>query len=55
VDLKEGSIRLNPEDYETNEGRLAPLHQELPKMFKAMTGGLPGIPEFTRDGSLSLQ
>lgn len=50
VDLKEGFIRLNPEDCKTNEGRLVPLNQELSEMFKAMPRGLPGIPVFTRDG-----
>lgn len=37
VDLKEGFIRLRPEDTKTNEGRLVPLNHELVQMFKAMT------------------
>ncbi len=53
MDLKEGFIRLNPEDCKTNEGRLVPLNQELSEMFKAMARGLPGIPVFTCDGKSS--
>ena len=29
VDLKEGFIRLKPEDTKTNEGRHVPLHEDL--------------------------
>ena len=41
VDLKEGFIRLRPEDTKTTEGRLVPLNQELMEMFKAMPGACP--------------
>jgi integrase len=50
VDLKEGFIKLTPEDCKTNEGRLVPLAGELVEMFKAMPQGLPGVPVFLRDG-----
>ena len=50
VDLKEGFIKLTPEDCKTNEGRLVPLNQELLDMFKAMPRGLPVVPVFLRDG-----
>ena len=50
VDLKEGFIKLTPEDCKTNEGRLVPLAGELVEMFKAMPRGLPGVPVFLRDG-----
>jgi integrase len=50
VDLKEGFIRLRPEDTKTNEGRLIPLGQELIQMFKTMPRGLPGVKVFTRNG-----
>ncbi len=43
VDLKEGFIRLAPENTKTNEGRLVPLHRELVEMFKAMPRGLPAV------------
>jgi len=43
VDLKEGFIKLRPNDTETNEGRFVPLNRELVEMFKAMPRGLPGI------------
>ena len=42
VDLKEGFIKLDPEDCKTNEGRLVPLTRELVEMFKAMPQGLAG-------------
>ncbi|MBM4275699.1 MAG: site-specific integrase [Deltaproteobacteria bacterium] len=44
VDLKEGFIRLNPEDTKTNEARLVPLNQELIEMFKGMRVALGGVP-----------
>ena len=47
VDLKEGFIRLRPEDTKTNEARLVPLTRELAKMFKDMPRGLPGVKVFT--------
>jgi integrase len=50
VDLKEGFIRLHPEDTKTNEGRLVPLTGELVEMFKAMPRGLPGVNVFTFKG-----
>ena len=43
VDLKEGSIRLWPENIKTNEARLVPLTPELLEMLKAMPKGLPGV------------
>ncbi len=45
--MKEGFIRLRPEDSKTNEGRLVPLNRELVEMFKAMPRGLPGVRVFT--------
>jgi len=50
VDLREGFIKLEPEDTKTNEGRLVPLNGELVEMFKAMHRGLPGVTVFTRNG-----
>ncbi len=50
VDLKEGFIRLRPEDTKTTEGRLVPLNRELMEMFKAMPRGLPGVRVFTYEG-----
>jgi integrase len=50
VDLKEGIIRLSPEDTKTNQGRDIPLCPELIEMFRAMPQGLPGVPVFTRKG-----
>jgi integrase len=50
VDLKEGFIRLRPEDTKTNEGRLVPLNHKLVEMFWAMPRGLPGVPVFTYQG-----
>jgi integrase len=50
VDLKEGFIRLRPEDTKTQEKRLVPLSQEMIEMFKAMPRGLPGVKVFTRLG-----
>lgn len=41
VDLKEGFIKLLPEDTKTNEGRDVPLREELVGMFRAMRQGLP--------------
>ncbi len=40
VDLREGFIRLRPEDCKTNEGRLVPLNRELVEMFRALPRGL---------------
>jgi integrase len=50
VDLKEGFIRLRPEDTKTNEGRLVPLNREMVEMFKAMPWGLPGVRVFSYRG-----
>lgn len=50
VDLKEGFIRLRPEDTKTQEGRLIPLNRELIEMFKAMPKGFPMVRVFTREG-----
>jgi integrase len=50
VDLKEGFIKLAPEDTKTNERRLVPLNGELMEMFKAMPRGLPMTPVFTYQG-----
>ena len=44
VDLKEGFIRLEPEDTKTNEGRLVPLDEELVEMFKEMRTAMAGLP-----------
>jgi integrase len=44
VDLKEGFIRLSPEDTKTNEGRLIPLDEELLEMFGDMRAALAGLP-----------
>jgi integrase len=51
VDLKEGFIRLRPEDTKTTEGRPVPLNRELIEMFKAMPRGLPLTPVFTYKGN----
>jgi integrase len=51
VDLKEGFIRLRPEDTKTNEGRLIPLAVELIQMFKALPRGLPNVKVFNRSGT----
>lgn len=50
VDIKEGFIRLAPEDTKTNEGRLVPLNGELVEMFQEMPRGLPGVRVFTYQG-----
>jgi integrase len=44
VDLKEGFIRLRPEDTKTNERRDVPLSRELVEMLKDMRAALGGIP-----------
>jgi len=41
VDIKEGFIKLNPEDCKTNEGRLIPLTDGLVGTFKIMPRRLP--------------
>jgi integrase len=58
VDLKEGFIKLGPQDTKTNEARDVPLNRELIEMFKAMPCGLPGVrvfdmQEFPRGAFLS--
>jgi integrase len=50
VDLKEGFIKLRPEDTKTNEGRFVPLNRELIEMFQAMPRGLPGVRVFPYKG-----
>jgi len=50
LDLKEGFIKLVPENTKTNEGRLVPLNEELMEMFKEMPRGLPGVKVFTFQG-----
>lgn len=50
VDLKEGFIRLNPEDTKANEGRLVPVNRELVEMFQAMSRGLSGVRGFYYQG-----
>jgi integrase len=50
LDLKEGFIKLAPEDTKTNEGRLVPLNVEIIEMFKAMPRGLPMTPVFIYQG-----
>jgi len=50
VDLKEGFIKLRPEDTKTNDGRLVPLNGELMEMFRALPHGLPAVPVFTYKG-----
>lgn len=50
VDLREGFIKLRPEDTKTNEGRLVPLNGELREMFKKMPRNLPGARVFSRNG-----
>jgi len=44
VDLKEGFIRLRPEDTKTSEGRDVPLNQELSEMLKGLRATLGGVP-----------
>ncbi len=50
MDLKEGFIKLAPEDTKTNEGQLVPFNLELIEMFKAMPRGLPMTPVFIYQG-----
>jgi integrase len=50
VDLKEGFIRLGPEDTKTNEGRLVPFNGELREMFKELPRNLPAARVFNRYG-----
>lgn len=50
MDLKEGFVKLGPENTKTNEGRLVPLNRELREMFKAMPRGLAMTPGFTYHG-----
>jgi integrase len=47
IDLKEGFIKLRPEDTKTQEGRLVPLDREIMEMLQAMPRGLPNVPVFT--------
>ena len=50
LDLREGFIRLRPEDTKTSEGRLVPLNRELMEMLQAMPRGLPGVRVFSYQG-----
>jgi len=50
IDLKEGFIKLRPEDTKTKDGRLVPLNRELMEMFKAMPRGMPGVRVFPYKG-----
>jgi integrase len=50
VDLREGFIRLRPEDTKTKDGRLVPLNRELVDMLEAMPRGLPGVRVFSYQG-----
>jgi integrase len=50
VDLKEGFIKLTPEDCKTNEGRLVPLNSELLEIIKALPRGLPQLRVFLKNG-----
>jgi len=50
VDLKEGFIRLQPEDTKTNERRLVPFNGELREMFKELPRNLPAARVFNRNG-----
>jgi len=50
VDLREGFIRLQPEDTKTKEPRLVPLNREMAEMFQAVPRGLPGVRVFTFQG-----
>jgi integrase len=50
IDLREGFIRLKPEDCKTNEARLIPLNGALIEMFKSMPRGLPLVKVFTFKG-----
>lgn len=47
VDLREGFIRLQPEDTKTKAPRLVPLNRELAEMFQVRPRGLPGVKVFT--------
>ena len=49
VDLKEGVVRLRPEDTKTNEGRVVPLHPELLEMIRSMPRTIHGR-VFTMEG-----
>ena len=51
VDLREGFIRLRPEDTKTNEGRLVPFNGELREMFKELPRNLPTARVFNRNGN----
>jgi integrase len=50
VDLKEGFIRLQPEDCKTKEGRDVYLNREMVEMLRAMPRGLPGVRVFAYKG-----
>ncbi len=49
VDLRDGVIRLRPEDTKTNEGRVVPLHPEVLNILRSMPRTIHGR-VFTMDG-----
>jgi len=49
IDLKEGVVRLEPQDTKANEGRTIPLHPEVIKVLKSMPRTIHGR-VFHRDG-----
>jgi integrase len=51
ADLKEGFIRLRPQNCKTDEGRLAPLNREMVEVLKTVQRGLPGAGVLTRNGN----
>ena len=42
VDLKQGVIRLKPEDTKTNEGRTVPLHPEVKQVLLSLPRAING-------------
>ena len=50
VDLKNGRIRLKPEDCKTGEGRDVYLNREMMELFRSMPQGLPGVRVFQYKG-----
>ena len=50
VDLKNGFIRLRPEDTKTKEGRAIPMHPEIMEILKALPRDIHGW-VFTLDGN----
>jgi integrase len=52
ADLKEGFIRLQPEDCKTKEGRDVYLNREMVEMLRAMPRGLSGVRVFAYKGKV---